>query len=172
VPSIANADTGVPIIFVTLPAMVIALVPIVIIEAYVMARHLKLSFKRILKAAIWGNILSTIAGIPIAWGILVAIEIFTGGDLNSPIRKFLAVTLQAPWPIPYESYLYWMISAAKLVLLVPFFFVSWWIENKVEKRILKDVQRAQLNIAVRNANLASYGLLAMIVLILLIAAKP
>jgi hypothetical protein len=110
----------------------------------------------------------------VTWVALVAIQLCTGGGMaygiNSPLTKFLAVTWQAPWLIPYEPELKWMIPSATLFLLVPFFFVSWWIEYRVEKRLLKEIDQTQLNAAVRNANLVSYGLLALIVLCFLYMA--
>ncbi|MBI3353090.1 MAG: hypothetical protein HY036_10995 [Nitrospirae bacterium] len=154
----AYADAGVPMIFITFPSMLIALIPIIIIESIVMSRYLSLATGRSLKAASIGNIVSTVIGIPLTWLLLVILQLLTGGGsaygLNGPFKKFLAITWQAPWLIPYESELYWMIPAATLILLVPFFFASWLIEYKVEKRLLSDIAADRVNRAVRDANLA------------------
>ncbi len=175
-PCLAEANIGVPMIFITIPGMLIALFPVILIESLVIAKQLAISFKSSIKAAALGNVISTIVGIPITWVILVAIQIGTGGDssygINSPLKKFLAVTWQAPWLIPYEEELYWMIPAATLFLIVPFFFASWWIEYRVERKFINDIESARINRAVRNANLASYGMLALIVLGFLLTAKP
>ena len=53
VPNIALADIGVPMIFITLPGMLAALIPIILIETYVLSKQLALSFKPSVKAVIW-----------------------------------------------------------------------------------------------------------------------
>ncbi len=46
-------------------------------------------------------------------------------------QRLYAVTLQAPWLIPYQDHMAWMIPAASLVLLLPFYvgsvFVEYWV---------------------------------------------
>ena len=94
---------------------------------------------------------------------MVIIQIVTGGGgaygINNLLGKIIAVTWQAPWLIPYESELYWMIPAAGTFLLIPFFMVSWWSEYFVSKKIHKDLDNTLIKMAVRNANLITYGLL-------------
>lgn len=80
--------------------------------------------------------------------------------LDTTLGKVLSVTLQAAWLIPYESDLHWMIPVAALVLLVPFFFVSWWSEYYVSKRMLKEYPAQKIKIEMRNANIITYALLA------------
>jgi hypothetical protein len=54
-----------------------------------------------------------------------------------------------------------MIPIAGLVLLVPFFFVSWWSEYLVSKRILKHCSAQSIKAEVRNAtNIITYALLS------------
>jgi len=52
-------------------------------------------------------------------------------------------------------------------MLVPSFFVSWWLEYKVASKLLPDVGRQQLKSAMFSANLLSYFFLEMIALGLL-----
>ncbi len=54
--------------------------------------------------------------------------------------KVIAVTWQAPWLIPYESDFHWMMPVAGLVLLIPFFFVSWWSEYFVARKMIRDIE--------------------------------
>ncbi|PVV17327.1 MAG: hypothetical protein B6D78_18975, partial [gamma proteobacterium symbiont of Ctena orbiculata] len=56
---------------------------------------------------------------------------------------------------------YWMIPVAGLVLLVPFFFVSWWSEYLVTKKILQDHPAQTVKVVVRNANIITYTLLVL-----------
>jgi hypothetical protein len=54
-------------------------------------------------------------------------------------------------------------------LLVPFFFASWFIEYFVSRRMVREVNRNLLKKMVRNANLASYLMLALVALGYLVA---
>jgi hypothetical protein len=157
-------------IFTTLPGMAIALVPVILVESYVLFKQLSIAGRSALKASSFANLASTVIGIPLTWIALVALQLVTGGGnaygLDTAPRRLLAVTWQAPWLIPYGKNLRWMIPSATLTLLVPFFFVSWWIEYHVVRRTLKSTDRARVLIAVRNANLMSYGLLAITVIAL------
>jgi hypothetical protein len=87
----ANADIGVPMIFITLPGMLIALIPAILIETYVLSKQLTLTLKSSAKATIWGNVVSTIIGIPVAWFVLVVIQVVTGGGraygLGKPAKE-------------------------------------------------------------------------------------
>ena len=164
-PGVAQANAGVPMIFLVMPAMVISLVPIVIVEALYLAHTMRLTGKAAGKASAIANLVSTLVGIPLTWLGLVAGQLITGGDtahgLGTLPDKLLAVTWQAPWLIPYESELGWMIPAAGLMLLGPFFLVSWWTEYLVARRMLVDIEARLLKKAVRNANLLTYGLLTL-----------
>jgi len=168
-------DVGLPMIFVTIPVMVVALLPIIGLEAAVLRYSLYLDFKAAVRTAALANLASTFLGIPVTWFLLAAIQTLTGGDaaygLNTPLRGFLAVTWQAPWLIPYDSDLHWMVPAAGLFLLIPFFFSSWYVEYFVVNKLLRGIDPAQTWRGIRNANLISYGLLAIYLVIVLVTAK-
>lgn len=61
------ADAGVPMIFLTFPAMLILLVPIIFIESWLCRSSLHLTFWAALKSNAISNIVSTLIGVPIAW---------------------------------------------------------------------------------------------------------
>ncbi|MES9970698.1 MAG: hypothetical protein ABW092_11750 [Candidatus Thiodiazotropha sp.] len=152
-------------IFLIMPALGLSIIPIILLEALYLGRRLGLKAARAAKTATISNLVSTLAGVPLTWLLLVVLQIVTGGGrafgLDTVLGKVLAVTFQAAWLIPYESDLYWMIPAAGLVLLVPFFFVSWWSEYWVSKKILEDHPAQRVKLTVRNANLMTYALLAL-----------
>ena len=163
--SVASANAGVPMIFLVMPAFGLSLVPIVLIEAAYLSKQLNLGFRKAIKTTNISNLVSTLVGIPLTWLLLVIIQMLAGGGggfgLDTTLGRVLSVTLQAPWLIPYESDLHWMIPTAGLVLLVPFFFVSWWSEYLVSRRVLKELQQQSVKVAVRNANIVTYALLAL-----------
>jgi hypothetical protein len=164
VPSIAYANAGVPMLFLAMPAFLISLVPIIAIETLYISKGMKLPIRQSLKTVSISNVASTALGIPFTWFTLVLAQMVTGGGgaygIDSVMGKVLAVTWQAPWLIPYEEDLNWMIPVAGLVLLIPFFFASWWSEYFVSKKLNETLPPTVLRIKVRNANLITYSLLA------------
>lgn len=164
IPGVASANAGVPMIFLVMPVFGLSIIPIILIEAIYLSKKLEIKASSAVKTAIFSNLVSTIFGIPLTWLLLVLIQMLAGGGgtfgLDTTLGKVLSVTLQAPWLIPYQSDLHWMIPVAGLVLLVPFFFVSWWSEYYVSKDFLKEYSAQRISVAVRNANIITYTLLA------------
>ncbi|HPT07698.1 MAG TPA: hypothetical protein PLO85_06120 [Candidatus Omnitrophota bacterium] len=164
----AYADMGAPMIFITLPMLIIGLIPIIFLETFVLLKIMRIDFKAALKTSAFMNGISTIIGIPLTWVLLVLLQMFTGGGaaygLQTPLKKFLAVTWQAPWLIPYESDLYWMIPAASLVLLIPFFFASYFVEAIIARRMQKSLDTGLLKKSVFVANVVSYAILFVLTL--------
>lgn len=157
----ASADAGVPMLFVTFPAMVLALIPIVLLESIVLSRVLQRKAVSLATSAATANVVSTIVGIPITLLALAFLQWATGGDtfhqFPKPLAMFLAVTWQAPWLLPYGNQLSWMVPVASLVLLVPFFFASYFIEAPIVARFQRQLPKAQVRRAVFQANAASYA---------------
>lgn len=166
------ADAGLPMIIVVMPSMVILLVPIILIEAYILMKQLKLKYNHAITSASLGNIVSTIIGVPITWGILAMIEIWTTGGRwygDTWLGNFISVTLQAPWMVPVDDPKdYWMLSAAMAFLMIPFFFVSWLIEGFFVKITIEKNLRSKAYRASFYANLASYAFLELCIFVFLI----
>lgn len=168
IPILANA--GVPMIFVTLPAMLYLIVPVIVIEFLAGRRLLteETTKTKWIGLAV-ANIASTFLGWPLAWVVLVVLQMTTGGGgahgLDSPIGIILSVTQQAPWLIPYEDELYWMIPIAMGVLLVPFFFVSVFSERLILIYMWKQSDKSVVRHFSWNAHLWSYGFLLLVVFV-------
>jgi len=164
-PLSASANIGVPMVAVFLPPLWLSLIPIVVLEAWVVTRKLGLPATRSAGAVALGNVLSSVIGIPLMWAVLATIEgVFAGvaRGLDTIGTKVYAVTVQAPWLIPYESDLGWMIPAALLVLAVPAYLVSVLIEWRVLLPFVPKESRSLALRAMAIANVASYGLLAVL----------
>ncbi len=177
-------NMGVPMIMPTMFFMVLALVPIVLIETFYLARRLGISFSSAVGSVAYANVISTIVGLPFTWFVLFLIQIVTGGtsryDLESFSGKVIFVTLQAPWLPPLDHAEFWVFHGAALFLLIPFFFATWLIEylvmtTKLVRKIVEthptiefSAAGKMLSQAVRNANLLSYGLIAMLLILSLI----
>lgn len=167
----AHGDVGLPMIFVTLPSMIIALIPVILIEAFVLGRKLGVAPLSVLKSVSIANFLSTLIGIPAVWILLLLIEIvieFTVGNrihgINRLINHLSAVTWEAPWIPPYGKNANWIDPAAMLFLLIPFFFASWQMEERIVRHYHQDISPAAVNKGMLAANAASYLSLGLLVL--------
>lgn len=153
------ADTGIPMLAVVWPIAWLAFFPVVIIESSIALKGLGLGFRRAFVVTAAANAVSTLVGIPITWFILVVVSIVTGGgvyrDLSIPTQALLAVSQDAPWLVPYEHELGWMIPVAAIFLCIPFYFASVWIEYLVVRRMVPN-SAAQVRRFCWRANLWSY----------------
>jgi hypothetical protein len=158
-PMILFADAGIPMLAVVWPVAWLAFLPVVAIESLIALKGLELGFRRALVVTAAANAVSTFVGIPITWIILVVFQIATGGggwrDINIPTQAVLAVTQGAPWLVPYEHDLGWMIPAAAMILCIPFYFSSVLIEYLVIRRLVANAPRQVRQFCWR-ANLWSY----------------
>jgi len=167
----AGADAGLPMIVVTFPGMACMLLPVIWMEAALGKARLELTFPESFRAFCVANLVSTLIGVPAAWAALVGLELAAtdGGKaygVGTPLGKILAVTVQAPWLVPYEEEFHWMVPAAAAVLLVPFFLASWGSEYVVMRRLLKGKEPRVLKDVLFRVNVYSYLLLFGVVLVL------
>jgi hypothetical protein len=142
-----------------------ALVPVILIEAEIDRRMTSVTFGKALLAASVGNILTTVLGIPLMWMASATVEaVFFGGarGLSTFWERAYAVTIQAPWLIPYESDLPWMIPIALVVFAVPCFIVSVMVEGFVNRFFWTEVAKRRIWKATLVSNAASYLFLALV----------
>jgi len=162
------ADAGVPMIFVQWPLMICALLPVIAIEALVVRKRLSSSYGRAFGGAAKANMVSTLAGVPLAWGLMLILEFATFYPLamaaekwhwrpNSPLFYLLNV-LQIAWTGPPVTS-YWEIAFAATLLLGPTFFVSVRLERPFYRRSYAELDSGAVDRSVWFANLCSYALL-------------
>ena len=146
VPSLAFADMILPVAFLAIPGMLLLFVPIVLIEGLVLRFRLGIGFWRSIVVMAAANFVSTVVGIP-----LVNVAAF-------PIQNiaFIGNSIDGFWN-PFRSL---------LVLLVPFMLASWIVEYWVARPMLRDVERRPLLIAVLLANVASYALVGVVLVVM------
>lgn len=170
----AYANIGIPMIAVIMPASWILLIPVIFIESAVAESVLGYKYWRAIKPVAVANAVSTIIGIPITWGLLVLVQMFSGGGgsegLNTFALRIYAVTVQSPWLIPYASNeLEWMLPAAGITLCIPFFFASVFCEYLVMNKLISANPTAIKHWAWL-ANGISYGMIVAILIVQLIIA--
>ncbi len=173
-PALCFADTGLPMIIVGMPYLILLLIPIIFIESYVFQKELKLGYKRLFKAVGLANIASTLAGYPLSWIILFGVELLTTGlyaffiGSRSPhynrfwetILNIIGFVLSAAWLIPWniETEGYWMIPLAMSIGLIPAYYISVYMESRViQKYFREDYETFQkIKPICRKANMYSY----------------
>jgi hypothetical protein len=162
-------DMGLPAIAFFAPAMLVLLIPIVLVEAFVMWRRLSLPIGRAMSTSLVANVVSTIVGIPVV-GLLSMLSFLLIGILpveirTSPLGAVIGIVIAAPWFSDPQAWILpnpdWKLFASIVVLFIEFFLASWWLELQVVRRMLQTVVDPRLVVrAVRDANLASYGIIA------------
>lgn len=187
-PVVLLADAGVPMIVFTWPGMLVLLLPIIAVETLFILKYTHLPHRKVVWATASANAVSTVVGIPLTWAILFACELGLWGEglhtpiitsrENSPLAQIVTTILTAPWLRPVGKSERWTIPLAALVLLIPFLFVSVWVEQQVMNTFFRvpngerikgaESDENTLRKAVWGANALSYGLLFMFVVVWLL----
>lgn len=187
------ADAALPLVWFTIPAVVLMLVPTVLLEGLLLKAWLHLSIRRALKASFLGNLASTLAGVPLATGLSylanLALSPWTRQLMQkehwqSPIGDVLMATANSLYISAYVAEARWLLPAALLIVLIPAFLISWVLEYWIAKAIIigassvtlsetdyPSVPACELNKAVRRANYVSYSLLFVLIAFLLIHSQ-
>jgi hypothetical protein len=164
----ASADMGVPMIALYLPPAWALLLPIMLVEALVGWRKWRIPLKAAITSQAVANGVSTLLGVPVAWLFLAGVELTCCGTalgLGSGWRRAYAVTVQAPWLIPYEDDLKWMIPIALGVLSLIFCALSIACEFPIVRLMVAAEHRPHVWPWVVRANLVSYAGLYMVFLL-------
>jgi len=119
-----RADAGVPMVAVTWPGMLALLVPIILIENYILARHFGQHWKQTFSLTVVPNLFSMILGIPLSWFVFYLLEALLTFGI-APIGKTLLSPVLRPGEPEYSS----MALVACLISLPHCFFVSWVVET-------------------------------------------
>lgn len=154
------ANMGIPIVCIALPIMLLALGPISGVEAIVY----RMLLGRPLRDAFWSsliaNLWSTLVGVPFTWFLVLIVQLSIGGGsawgMDTARQRLEAVTLQAAWLVPYPDHLPWMIPAASIALLFPFYVGSVTVECIALAARWPTLPRKKLILGVLLANALSY----------------
>jgi hypothetical protein len=162
------ADAGVPMLMLEWPVLLIVLVPVIVVEAFLYSRWLRIPMRSAFVGSAKANGLSTLVGVPLAWIVMLALEIMVmvptamlthGEGPKSPLWELVGFLVGIAWLGPPERKLFWMVPLAAALLLVPTFIVSVLIERRVCRASWPDAEEGPLRRAVWRANLVSYGML-------------
>ena len=113
-PTAAHADGILPIGWIFWPIVSsIALILVILIEAWIARRILGLKRRTALLRSGLANVTSAIVGIPFSWGLFLVLE-RTTAELGR---------------LPYGDAFNWVVPSAGIVLLIPFFYISVFVER-------------------------------------------
>ena len=121
----AHANVMIPVIVAGWFGMFLALIPVILIEWVVLTRAGAHIWESLLAMSV-ANLGSTLAGIPLA--IVLEIVVAT----NTPLYHESSDT-EDTW------FREWMLPVGGVLLLIPFFLLSWWIEAPIAAWILDDL---------------------------------
>ncbi len=168
-PATAQANIGVPMLAIYLPPAWLLLLPIILIEAAHGTLRWGVPFRGALKTLALANVVSTIVGVPLSWAMAAGVELICCGEaigLGTVGQRVYAVTVQAPWLIPYETDLWWMVPAATAVLTLLFCGMSILVEYPIVRRGVPGLVASDARQWVVRTNVITYSLLLLFITVL------
>jgi len=169
----ANADAGIPMLPFSYPVILVFIVPVIAIEASYLRARLKTGWRVTLKATAKANVLTMLLGYPLAWLLFLGVELVLWIGLASTgvgdrlqwapghtIAKMVIVATSAAWMGPVQER--WAIPFAFVVLLIPSFILSGFVEARLLNRDGWLPCDPPCSRAVWQANALSYVFLAIV----------
>jgi len=158
------ANVGIPMLMLTLPFSVLALIPVVLIEAAFGRRMLALSWPQAIKIYGRANLHSTFWGVPLTWLLLLAVEMVLGMTLGSMLSDvelskqaiFVLQIIGSPisaWIGPGEP---WDVYIAYVGLSIPFCVASVLIEEWSIRREVSMIPYKSIRSSLVWGNVSSY----------------
>jgi hypothetical protein len=169
-PTAAFADAGIPMLPFAYPVIVVFLLPVIAIEVAYIRLRLQTEWKNTIVATTKANLITMLLGFPLAWFVFLVLEMlfymtlmFSGIEnhihwtLSPRITDLLIVVTSAAWMGPVEEK--WAIPVAYIVLLIPSFVLSGFLESQLLERGWLKYEGRSVRI-VWQANVLSYIFLA------------
>jgi hypothetical protein len=172
------ADAALPLVWFTIPAVVMMLIPTILLEGILLKFWLRLQTWQALKVSLAANAASTLAGVPVAtllsYGATRTLspwarQIVEREHWQSPLGDIVMAIANSSYISAYVVEAHWLLPAALLIILVPAYLLSWLVEYWVARAMLakqgaeptspSSIPLGSLNRAVRRANFVSYALL-------------
>ena len=165
---------GLPLIIFLLPLGMLALIPVVLVEWFVLKRDLtQYSSKHLFEAVFISNIAATLFGFPVIWvclSLLIWIVEVVGSFIfenffYSSIHSFETLKTVLESVILFsENETIKTFAIVLITLLLPFFFMSCNLESGIVLNCLKPGRNSkEIKQVVYKANIWSYALLLLVV---------
>lgn len=151
--------------------MLVLLIPIVLIEAIVLCRRHLVKYAEALSLSLRANLSSTFAGIPLGY-VFAFVGVIPAGlfamllpeRIESAVGVILGNVLAygAIRPSELDEVGFYL---GTLIVMIPYFLVTLWIERRVIAKRRKDLDAQALATTVRIMNDITYGLIALPVVV-------
>ncbi len=171
-PSTAFANVGLPMLALAWPTAWVAILPVCMVEGAFARRMLNLPTGQALKVSFVANLISTLFGVPLAWGLSCVVGcliILPLAALPEPTQRWgflmLGWIAYAPWLPPGAEQHKWWIPLAGLILCLPFYAMSVRIETSIAGRMLPDAPTEDIRRWSLCANRVTYLSIATILLL-------
>jgi hypothetical protein len=170
-------NTGIPMLAVTLPGMVILLLPVIALES-VIARKEFSGWWPAWRTIALANLFSTFVGVPWAWLQVMLFQMISSMFLalagymipSTPTESsntwayVFAVLFSPAWLVPFRGFeeaLYWTVPLSTLVLLLPYCYASYRSELWMAERLLRRQGASAPGLArlLLRANVCSYAVI-------------
>ncbi len=163
----ALANMGIPMLAIAWPALWLSFVPVVLIEACFLKRMIGVTFGNATKAMLYANMVSTLVGVPLVWGMLLAIEFAIGstllsGELTSKASIVAMTIIGAPW-IGGGGETSLDVAVAFAILAVWFCLASILVEHRVLRRRFEGFAYNAILRCVAIANVTTYAVITVLV---------
>jgi hypothetical protein len=141
---------------------------VIAIEAIYLRLRLRTGWWKTIKGATIVNVVTLVLGYPLAWLLSLVVEFLFGGielllfkiGLEHTLEQmpsWISVVLFPAWLGPWDKT--WPVLVAFVVLLIPSFFLSGFVESRMMLNLLEPESNV-IKPAVWRANLLSYAFLA------------
>lgn len=187
-PSAPYADAIFPTLLLAWPITILLFVPVILIEAVYARSRLRMGFWESVRVVGVANVLSAIAGLPLATGFSLGLKYVlesvyfrdiaalraqaTALRLTQPERLGSHDTMTLMWLGLYPR---WIMLVSAVAMMILCFLVSWWVEGKWISRYIRGREPnlvGRCSVVARNANLLSYAFLTAVFLFALISLWP
>lgn len=134
IPGIASANVGVPLLAFAWPVHWLALLPIVALEAALVARAIGLPYRELVWPVAKANLWSSLVGVPVAWAAMFLLHLLISyGVFVLPPETIETATVSRPlfpftvaWLVDVST---WNVYAAFVVLAIPMCIASIVVER-------------------------------------------
>ena len=148
--SLMLANAAIPVFFPQPLLMLAALVPIVVVEGFLLKRTLGVSYREVLAA----NVLSTACGIPLAFLAILCLDAGLTRGENGWLQLGFSSSI-----LSRGLQHWWILPLAILAVALPCFALSVFVEGRYFRRRVRPVDTRILWAAVVRANGYSYAVL-------------
>ena len=164
----AHADAGIPMIALGIPFFILALIPVILIEASIYRKQLGITFKKSIKGSTLANLSSTLVGYPLSWFVHLGLTMLVAYlEFRGPAQSnFLSYILFPLTSAVVMSISPWQLCLAGIFGLIPAFFISVPLENNILKKIFNECEPQRVRNSVWQANKITYFILAAILFVL------